>query len=429
MMAIGSGLVFFAAVGLTPGVVLSVRSFNTDPAHVPGEGKLAAALGGIVANVERHPWRVVVVALVLFGFTSLGIFRLQVATDFTENFRQSSPIVRSFQFLSKRIGAVNTLDVLVDVPNALSADFETTIRQLRSLQVDLEKEDAIVDTLSVVELLDFVRAGKKKEESKQEKQSTGRLLDWLPRLPAIPQRAQLVALDLFQPDLVAGFWNREHHVARIIVQVRHVKGAEEKKRLVETVEAVSREHFPSARTAGIYVLLAYVVQSLLADQWITFALSMAAIFLMLTIAFRSWRLALAALLPNAAPIVMVVGTMGWLGLKVNMATAMLASVSMGLAVDFSIHYLYRFQHELRQGRRFYEALRAAHGSVGLAMVMANLALIAGFLVLVISSLIPTVHFGVLVSVAMLGGLAGNLIVLPLILRLLWHVGSFRECPP
>jgi len=307
------------------------------------------------------------------------------------------------------------------VPDVLSEDFEATIDQLRRLQTDLEQEQAIVDTLSLVELIEFVRG---RPEKKNEKKAGG-LLSWIRKIPAIPQRAELVMLDLFEPRVVAVLLNRDKNVARILVQVSHVRGAEGKKLLVERIEAVSRKHFPSARTAGIYVLLTYVVESLLADQWITFGLSVASIFLMMTIAFRSWRLGLAALLPNAAPIVMVVGTMGWVGLKVNMATAMLASVSMGLAVDFSIHYLYRFQHELRNGKAFYEALRDAHGSVGLAMVMSNLALIAGFLALVISSLIPTVHFGILVSVAMLGGLAGNLIVLPLILRLLWHAGSFR----
>jgi len=422
MMALGSGLVFFATIGLTPGVVLTVRVSSTDPAHAPGEGKLAAALGRIVANVERRPWRVVMVTLVLLGFTSLGIFRLEVATDFTENFRKSSRIVQSHGFLAERMGAVNTLDVLVDVPDVLSEDFEETIDQLRRLQTDLEQEHAIVDTLSLVELIEFVHG---KPEKKDEERAGG-LMSWIRKIPAIPQRAELVMLDLFEPRVVAVLLNRDRNVARILVQVGHVRGAEGKKQLVEKIEAISRRHFPSARTAGMYVLLTYVVESLLGDQWTTFALSVAAIFLMMTIAFRSWRLGLAALLPNVAPIVMVVGTMGWIGLKVNMATAMLASVSMGLAVDFSIHYLYRFQYELRSGKEFHEALRDAHGSVGLAMAMANLALIAGFLALVISSLIPTVHFGILVSVAMLGGLAGNLIVLPLILRLLWHAGSFRE---
>lgn len=423
MMAIGSGLVFFATLGLAPTFVLSFRSIGTDPSRAPGEGKLAGMLDQIIHGVERHPWRVVLIFVSMLGLTSLGILRLQVATDFTENFRKSSPIVQSYEFLASRMGAVNSMDILVDVPDALSPEFEPTIQRLRQLQKELETIPEVGTTLSVADLLDFV--DQPADQSPSAKKSSG-LLSWLPKLPGIGQQAQFVVLNLFEPKLVAGFWNRDENVARIMIQTSHVKGAERKRQLVERIEQVSERYFPSARSAGIYVLLTYFVQSLLADQWYTFATSLASIFLLMTIAFRSWRLGLAAMLPNAAPIVMVVGAMGWLGLKVNMATAMLSSVSMGLAVDFSIHYLYRFQYEMRRGIGFYEALRMAHGSVGVAMVMANLALIAGFLALVMSSLIPTVHFGILVSVAMLGGLAGNLIVLPLILRLLWQIGCFRD---
>jgi predicted RND superfamily exporter protein len=210
------------------------------------------------------------------------------------------------------------------------------------------------------------------------------------------------------------------------VQTGKVRGTKAKLQLVERIERRAREQFPDARAAGVAILLAYLVKSLLADQWITFGLAVAAIVLMLMLAFRDWRLGLIALIPNATPILIVVGVMGWAGLKVNVATAMLASVSMGLAVDFSIHYLYRFQHELRSGKSFHDAVRDAHGSVGLAMVLANIALIAGFSTLVISAFIPTVHFGLLVSVAMLGGLVGNLISLPILLRLLYARGHSQS---
>lgn len=415
MMALGSGLVFFAVLLLSPFVAVSLPSLPTQPGKAPGEDKLSVLLTRIVVHVQHRPRRVMTVSALALAATSLGVLRLQVATDFTENFRESSRIVRSFHFLSDRLGAVNTFDILVDMPDGLSVEFETAMDDLRRLQTELELEPAIVDTASVADLLDFIKqAGAAKPSS--EKPAGGVLHGLLRMIPKIPQRAQLLALDTFDPRLVAGFWNREHRVARIVVTARHIRGAAGKKEFVERVERISRQHFPAARTTGIFVLLTYVVQSLLADQWVTFAVSLAAIFLIMSFAFRSLRLGIIALIPNAAPIVMVVGTMGWLGLKVNMATAMLASVSMGLAVDFSIHYLLRFRDERRRGRDIYEALQAAHGSVGLAMVMSNLALIAGFLVLVMSALIPTVHFGILVSVAMLGGLAGNLVVLPLLLK-------------
>ena len=96
---------------------------------------------------------------------------------------------------------------------------------------------------------------------------------------------------------------------------------------------------------------------------------------------------------------------------------MIASVSMGLTVDSSIHYLAGYRDARQRGLTFSAALKETHQGVGLALVFANVALVAGFSVLTLSHFIPLVYFGVLVSVAMLGGLLGNLILLPLLLRI------------
>jgi predicted RND superfamily exporter protein len=95
---------------------------------------------------------------------------------------------------------------------------------------------------------------------------------------------------------------------------------------------------------------------------------------------------------------------------------MIASVSMGLAVDSSIHYFTGFRRVRREGLSVLAALRETSRGVGTALTYTNIALIAGFLALSLSHFIPLIHFGVLVSVAMLGGLAGNLILLPLLIR-------------
>jgi hypothetical protein len=410
MMTLGASLVFVAAMGLLPAGVLFGR-YGTDPARAPGERHVATLLNHLVAAVERHPWRVAGMGIGLLALTSLGIFRLEVATDFDENFRHSSPIVESFHFIIDRMGTIETVDVLIDVPPLHGKEAGELLEKVRTVQADLTKEEGVVGTLSLVNVSDFM-TGTRKDRA-----------DIATRLAAfslekMPAAQRLELLRVLQPDLVAGFWNQDRGVMRIIVQTGSVRGTKAKLQLIERIEDCARERFPSARAAGVAILLTYLVKSLLADQWITFGLAVAAIVFMLMLAFRDWRLGLIALIPNAAPILIVVGVMGWAGLKVNVATAMLASVSMGLAVDFSIHYLYRFQRELRAGKSFNEAVRDAHGSVGLAMVLANIALIAGFSTLVISEFVPTVHFGLLVSVAMLGGLAGNLTALPLLLRVL-----------
>ncbi|MBT6157175.1 MAG: MMPL family transporter, partial [Planctomycetaceae bacterium] len=410
MMALGSLLVFVATMGLLPAGILLGR-FHTDLARAPGERKVAAVLDGMVAAVETHPRKVAVMGLGLLCMTSLGIFRLQVATDFDENFRQSSPIVQSYRFLSERIGTTSIHDVLIDGPDLDNRDeFNDFLKRMQDLQRDLNELSGVKGNLSTVNVLDFVMGTRKERAGFMELMAST-------SLEAVSPAERLETLQLLQPDLISGFWNREQNVFRIVVQTGQITGAKAKRELIETIEARARERFPTARTAGVDILLTYMVESLLTDQWITFSLAIAAILVMMMIAFRDWQLGLIALIPNAAPILIVVGVMGWAGLKINMATAMLASVSMGLAVDFSIHYLYRFRHELRAGKDVGEALRDAHGSVGLAMVLANVALIAGFSTLTISAFIPTVHFGILVSVAMAGGLAGNLIALPLLLRL------------
>ena len=109
--------------------------------------------------------------------------------------------------------------------------------------------------------------------------------------------------------------------------------------------------------------------------------------------------------------------MGWIDLPINIATAMIASVTMGLTIDSSIHYLAGLRRAQESGLSFFESLRTTHGGVGRSLVLANFALMAGFLVLTLSHFIPLVYFGILVSVAMLGGLLGNLIILPLMLRI------------
>jgi predicted RND superfamily exporter protein len=168
---------------------------------------------------------------------------------------------------------------------------------------------------------------------------------------------------------------------------------------------------------GHYVLLHHLVSRLLEDQRNTFAVAGAGCFLLLALAFRSIRLGLVATIPNATPIAMVIGAMGWLNIPINVATAMLAAVSMGMAVDSSIHYVYRFALLRRSGLPFEEALRQTHASVGLALMFSNLAIVVGFTALVTSNFVPTIHFGILVSIALLGGLAGNLFLLPLLLRI------------
>ena len=163
------------------------------------------------------------------------------------------------------------------------------------------------------------------------------------------------------------------------------------------------------------MLLANLISSLLEDQLVSFSLAALGVAVSMGCAFRNPGLGLIAIIPNVLPILFVIGCMGWIGIPINIGTAMIASVSMGLTVDSTIHYFISYRRSRNEGRSHQEAVEFAHAHVGLALALANIALVIGFTVLSLSNFIPLVYFGVLVSVAMLGGLLGNLILLPVLL--------------
>jgi len=138
---------------------------------------------------------------------------------------------------------------------------------------------------------------------------------------------------------------------------------------------------------------------------------------MMAVAFWSVPLAVVTMIPNTLPVLVLFGAMGWLGIRINMGAAMIAAVSVGLSVDGSIHYVMLYQRLRRNGALADDALARVQQTVGRAAVFATLALIVGFTTLCVSDFVPTIYFGALVSLSMVGGLIGNLIALPILIRL------------
>jgi len=211
---------------------------------------------------------------------------------------------------------------------------------------------------------------------------------------------------------------------RIMLRARERQPAAAKREIISGVRRIIAEALPTGpdgsgggEVTGFFVLLSQLVDRMLSDQWLTFGLAAAGIFLLLSLAFRSFLLGGVALVPNGLPIFVVLGLLGWAGVRINMGTAMIAAVSLGLSVDSSIHYIAAFRRHANGGR-ITTALETAHRTAGRAMIFSTLALAVGFLALTSSGFMPTVSFGWLSCLTLLGGLAGNLVVLPVLLTLL-----------
>lgn len=408
MMLIGSILTLVSIAVLTPGLSLAGR-FDADPRRAWGEGRLDQGLWHMAEIIERHPRRLGLAVGIVCGVCSLGMIWTDVETDFTKNFRQSSPIVRSYDFIETHLGGAGVWDVFLPAPEQPGAEFIARVARLEDrlrreavvTGVDGTEQPGLTKVLSAIDALDLVPYGKTAAAKNLE--STLKLLGG--QMPIV------AALHGRDPE------NRDRYYLRIILRARERQSSRQKHALIEQVRRISQEEFPEAQTTGFFVLLTKLIESITRDQWLTFGIASGAIWLMMLVAFRSLPLAFITLAPNALPIFVVTGLMGWFGFKINMGAAMIASVSMGLAVDSSIHYITAFHRHREAGRSVHESLHAVHQTVGRAMIFSTLALIVGFSVLALSRFVPTIYFGVLVGLTMFGGLLGNLVLLPLLLKL------------
>ncbi len=422
MTAIGAGMVLVASALVVPFIALAGR-FDADPRRAWGEGMLELGLDGLVKRIVRRPGLILAASGAVVVAAVAGMRQLEVETDFTRNFRRSSPIVKSYDMIESRLGGAGVWDVLVPATEPLDG---AVLARLVRLEDRLRAEvttpsggtaPALTKVMSVADVLDAI------SPVSIERLERTKLGNWL-------VAGAIRLLEEQMPQLGRALIGRDpaddSTWLRVMLRARERQPAADKRSIIETVRGIVAEEFPATESpdrrggevTGFFVLLAQLIDQMLADQWLTFLLAAAGIFALLAVAFQSPLLATVALVPNALPIFVVLGLCGWAGERVNMGTAMIAAVSMGLSVDSSIHYIVAFLRRLADGHAFEAALETAHQTAGRAMVFSTLALVVGFLALTTSGFIPTVSFGALSCLTLLGGLLGNLVVLPVLLTLL-----------
>ncbi|NDC63082.1 MAG: hypothetical protein EBZ59_03655 [Planctomycetia bacterium] len=422
MTAIGAVMVLVSSALVVPFLALCGR-FDTDPRRAWGEGAIDFGLDGLVKRIVHRPGTILCGAGLIVAAAVAGMRWLEVETDFTRNFRSTSPIVASYQMIESRLGGAGVWDVIVPARDRIDgtvlsgvARLEHRLREEVRATGDGGREGpALTKVMSVADVIAAV------SPISLERLERTRLGNWLVTGAITMLRDQLPQLGnaLIGHDPADGStW------LRVMLRSRERQPAGEKRRIIEQVGRIVAEEFPArdglpaGEVTGFFVLLAQLVERMISDQWFTFFLAAAGILLLLAVGFGSPLLAAVALVPNALPIFVVLGLLGWWGERVNMGTAMIAAVSMGLSVDSSIHYIAAFRRRLAEGQAFPAALETAHQTAGRAMIFSTLALVVGFLALTTSGFIPTVSFGALSCLTLAGGLAGNLVVLPVLLALL-----------
>ena len=177
------------------------------------------------------------------------------------------------------------------------------------------------------------------------------------------------------------------------------------------------------KLAGVLILFNNLLQSLFKSQILTLGLVMIGIFLMFLILFRNIKLSLIGVVPNFIAAFFILGIIGLLEIPLDMMTITIAAITIGIAVDNSIHYIYRFKEEFNKMKDYNKTIDVCHSTVGQAILNTSITIVFGFSILVLSKFIPTIYFGIFTGIAMLLAMISVLTLLPSLMLL---IKPFRE---
>ena len=166
------------------------------------------------------------------------------------------------------------------------------------------------------------------------------------------------------------------------------------------------------KLGGVLILFNNLLQSLFKSQILTLGLVMTGIFLMFIILFKNIKLSLIGVVPNFIAAFFILGIIGLLGIPLDMMTITIAAITIGIAVDNSIHYIYRFKEEFSKINDYNKTLKICHSTVGVAILNTSITIVFGFSILILSKFIPTIYFGMFTGLAMLLAMLSVLTLLP-----------------
>ncbi|MEJ2114957.1 MAG: MMPL family transporter, partial [Gammaproteobacteria bacterium] len=171
----------------------------------------------------------------------------------------------------------------------------------------------------------------------------------------------------------------------------------------------------TVRLTGISVLYNNVLQSLFRSQILTLGTVFVCIFIMLIILFRNFKLAVIGTLPNIFTALFILGLMGVFEIPLDIMTITIAAITIGIGVDYAIHYIHRYKKEFTQDGDNYKAIHKSQTTVGKALYFTSITITLGFIILVLSNFVPSIYFGMLTSIAMLVALFATFSIIPLLL--------------
>jgi len=401
------------------------------------------SLTKIFANfTEAHGKLIMSTCVVAFFLSIIGISRLVVENSFIDYFKKTTEIYQGMKIIDQKLGGTTPLDVIMEFddqptshipdPNVTSTEEDDEFSDFN----EFEEEDNDEKYWFTSDKMEKI---KKVHDYLDGLKETGKVLSMGTMMQIAEKFNDNKPLDNFQLALLYGeipeefrtmllkpYISIEHNQARISIRVIDSLKELKRDRLLKTIRAVLINKIgideDKIHLSGLLVLYNNMQQSLFSSQILTLGIVIAALMCMFMVLFRSIKIALIAIIPSLLSISIVLGVMGWLNIPLDMMTITIASISIGIAVDNTIHYIHRFKQEFKMDGEYLNSLKRSHASIGYAMYYTSITIIIGFSILTLSNFIPSIYFGLLTGLAMLIALVTALTLLPLLLVLIKPLG-------
>jgi predicted RND superfamily exporter protein len=366
-------------------------------------------LDRIVSLNLNHPKATLITVLILALSSVIGIFFIQVESNPVEFFKKDTPISRNFHDIHQKLSGSFPISVIVESKQDYYFEDPKHIAEIKRLQAYLETLPGVDKTISFADYVMLVNYALNHYDAKYY---------------VIPQEdyETRVAINnykgLLGEDLFSRFMTLQLNKADILL-LTYISSSRDFLQTREKILTHARQYFPehlNFEVSGFGMAVSASSHLLTTGQIKSISLSLALIFGIMFLMFLSAKVGLIAILPNCFPIMMNFGIMGWLGIRLSVTTSLIACIAIGLAVDDTIHYLYRYNREFKKDLDKDRALRDTIKTVGKPIIFTTLTISIGFCVLMFSQFKPTAIFGFLMVITMLSALIGDLIILPSLMR-------------
>ena len=435
MMCIGVLLALLITFTLFPAVLMMLPRGRPQGGHALSSGMMER----LSRLAVQRPGRVVAVALAALLLTALGVSQLTVDNRFIDYFKDDTDINRGMVHIDRHLGGTAPFDVVLN--------FEPWQASTGDFFDDLEDEDLFAEEADdpfperywfTRDKLDRIREVHRYLEARPEVGKVVSLasLDDLAMeftggepLNNVQIAAVLAALPLdLRDEIIRPYAAPASGQARLWARVIESGPYFDRGALVADIKRHAAEAMglgeDNVAVAGMVVLFNAMVQKLVSSQVDTLSYVLLATFAMFLVLLRSPLFALLGLVPNLLAAAAVLAVMGFAGISLDMMTTAIAAVSVGIGVDFAIHYLHRYRSERAMAADAGTAIARTHGAIGRALFLTGVTIMVGFSVLCFSNFVPTILFGLLVALAMALAFLANLTLLPSLLVLTSRSGRF-----